>query len=121
MKKVVLAFILMAVIFSATAFARFDMDGVKVITSAYLHTANGDFELVLNRSVFNVCSEAGLNAIWKQVCECAITNGCELKTCDKIVIYFEDYWGVEKAAVLTADRKIMADEIMTNFSSYLLL
>ena len=121
MKKVVLVFVVMAVVFSATAFARFDMDGVKVITSAYLHTANGDFELDLDRNVFNVCSEAGLNAIWKQVCECAITNGCELKTCDKIVIYFEDYWGVEKAAVLTADRKIMADEIMTNFSSYLLL
>ena len=58
MKRVAILLIVLAVIFSATAFARdrYDMDGVKGITSAFIHTAKGDVKLDLNRSVFNVYS-----------------------------------------------------------------
>lgn len=123
MKRVAILLIVLAVIFSATAFARdrYDMDGVKVITSAFIHTAKGDFKLDLSRRVFNFYSEMGLDALWKELCDCAKNNGCTLQICDKIVIFFKDFWDVEKAAVLTADREIMADEILNNFSTYLLM
>lgn len=125
MKRVAILVIVLAVIFSATAFARiidrYEMDGVKVITSAFIHTAKGDFKLDLSRNVFNVYSEMELDALWKELCDCAKNNGCTLQICDKIVIFFKDFWDVEKAAVLTADREIMADEILNNFSTYLLM
>lgn len=121
MKRVALLVIVLVMVLSVTVLARYDLDGVRVITSAYIHTASGDFQLDMSRKIFNVYSETGLNAFWKEICETAQKNGCTLHACDKIVVFFKDYCDVEKVAILSADRTIMASEIMNNFSTFLLM
>ena len=116
----IMIFLLITLI-ASLAIARYDLDGIVTVTSAYVHTAGGDYKLDISQIFLHLLNEIGIDVLWKEVCLGAEKYGCVLGTFDKVVVYFKDGTGLESAAVVAADKDRFAQEFLNGVPTYLTL